>query len=308
MSRILRYIFWFTCSFFLLGFFGESSWFCDFFSHFRMYYLVTFIILFASFLLYKRYRYVLSSGLVIIFILITVMEYYQPVTHHLSSNEKIKIATVNLWAANENYEAVRNYLVKEKFNLVVFQEVTRKWENELKAVFDKYQFNISVPREDNYGIGLISNLRVDSLKVEKWSNFGFPTIRCRLPDYNNSQIIGTHSYSPEFPYSYNDRNFQFQKINELAKEVEKEGNPLIILGDLNCTIFSPNFNLLKEGTSLRDACLGFGLRYTWSNLWKIFKIQIDHILVSDGISVLEIDKGKNIGSDHFPLEAIIQIK
>jgi endonuclease/exonuclease/phosphatase (EEP) superfamily protein YafD len=101
-------------------------------------------------------------------------------------------------------------------------------------------------------------------------------------------------------------------------ERRRLGSNLIIVGDLNTTPWSVEFQDLIHSTGLRDSQLGFGLQTSWPVLlpilgvrehpnWltSLFRIPIDHVLVSPNIDVLSRQTGPFVGSD--PLPVIIQL-
>ena len=90
----------------------------------------------------------------------------------------------------------------------------------------------------------------------------------------------------------------FWKI--LALVIHEE-DPVIVLGDLNATPWSPVFKKLLGETRLVDARRGFGLRPTWPSTFPPLWIPIDHCLVSPGIEIRDFRVGPACGSDHHAL-------
>jgi endonuclease/exonuclease/phosphatase (EEP) superfamily protein YafD len=75
----------------------------------------------------------------------------------------------------------------------------------------------------------------------------------------------------------------------------------VVLGDLNITAFSPHFQSLLAQSGLRSAVPGMQWLPTWPTFLPIAGIQIDHALVSPGITVRGVERGPRVGSDHWPL-------
>ena len=90
----------------------------------------------------------------------------------------------------------------------------------------------------------------------------------------------------------------------------------MLAGDLNVTQFSPHFkNLLKTG-KLKDSSRGFGYQPTWPaqlpllnkiSECPLFRIPLDHVLVSGDIQVRSVELLPSIGSDHLAVEAVLSI-
>jgi endonuclease/exonuclease/phosphatase (EEP) superfamily protein YafD len=87
----------------------------------------------------------------------------------------------------------------------------------------------------------------------------------------------------------------------LAKVVADVEAPIVLLGDLNTTPWSPIYRQFIEDSGLRDARDGFGLLSSWPTGNPPLLIPIDHALVSQQIVVHNLYLGPDVGSDHYPL-------
>ncbi len=75
-----------------------------------------------------------------------------------------------------------------------------------------------------------------------------------------------------------------------------------MIGDLNLTPFSPFFKELLERSGLADARKPLGLHVTWPTMSLPVWIPIDHCLAGTGLRIGEVRRGRDLGSDHYPLE------
>ena len=79
-------------------------------------------------------------------------------------------------------------------------------------------------------------------------------------------------------------------------------NPVMVLGDLNATSWTPYFAELILAGGLSDSRRGFGVASTWPGFMPLpLRIPIDHCLVSREIGVRERRVGQPVGSDHRPI-------
>ena len=68
------------------------------------------------------------------------------------------------------------------------------------------------------------------------------------------------------------------------------------------TAYSSKFKDLLENTDLNDSGKGFGLLPTWNADHPFFfRITIDHCFFSNELILLDRNRGKKIGSDHYPI-------
>jgi endonuclease/exonuclease/phosphatase (EEP) superfamily protein YafD len=101
------------------------------------------------------------------------------------------------------------------------------------------------------------------------------------------------------PGSANRRNEQLEALARHARATTSL--PLVVVGDLNVSPFSPQFRHLLEEGRLRSAADGFGWQPTWPSFLLPAGIQIDHALVSPAVTVKAFSRGPFDGSDHRPI-------
>ena len=119
------------------------------------------------------------------------------------------------------------------------------------------------------------------------------------------RLAGIHVLSPTNTERMIVRNQQFKEIGDaLANSTA----PTILVGDFNCTVWSPFLNDLMKTTRLFDSRRGFGYQPTWCEQFWPFLIPIDHAFVSDRIHVHNRNVGSESGgSDHYPIFCDISI-
>ena len=249
----------------------------------------------------------LFSGFILIGIISSLSKFYLP-TAKFKTESTLKIAAINLWSSNRKHMEVRKYLHEMDFDIILLQEYTPRWDNDLQNLKQKYPYQEKEVRDDNFGIALMSKRKIEAVEFQKLSKYGLPTIigKFKIGEQNLS-IVGTHPVPPTARIPFHDRNEQFKKLNEIVRDLEKD-NEVVLTGDFNCTSFSPNFSLLTEATRLRDSRIGFGLLTSWWAEVEFIHITLDHAFVSEGIEVINRSVGPFIGSDHLPVELEIGFK
>jgi endonuclease/exonuclease/phosphatase (EEP) superfamily protein YafD len=94
------------------------------------------------------------------------------------------------------------------------------------------------------------------------------------------------------------RNAEFER---LANELHGLNKPVVVIGDLNATPWSPYFENLLERGGLHDSELGFGVQPTWNKWMVLPMVPIDHCLANGLVAITNRDVGPDVGSDHLPL-------
>ena len=117
-------------------------------------------------------------------------------------------------------------------------------------------------------------------------------------------LIGIHPPPPLTAAWAAKRNAVFKAIPEVM--TASDASRTILLGDFNCTPWSPALRDLIAATGLRDSAYGFGPQPTWLSRWLPLGIKIDHIPIGDGIAATSHAVGGDVGSDHYPVVADLQ--
>jgi len=215
----------------------------------------------------------------------------------------LTVATVNVQFSNARREAFRTWLASGPADVLVIQEVTEAWASELEAQA-AYPYRYVVPREDPYGLALLSRWPLESVALEDYAGDGLPSL-AGIVDAGGQRIrlIGLHTHWPLTPALAAARDRALQGAAQRAHTADL---PVVLLGDLNLTPDSPAFDRLLEQTGMQDVMRGRGWRPTWlAGFWPL-ALRIDHVLVSPGLCVERAEVGPPIGSDHRPVVATLR--
>jgi endonuclease/exonuclease/phosphatase (EEP) superfamily protein YafD len=150
-------------------------------------------------------------------------------------------------------------------------------------------------------MALFSRLPLTNAVVLHLGEAGVPTVTADvLIEGTPVHLVGTHPLPPGTPRYARLRNEQLLRV---ADYVRDQSDPIILLGDLNATPWSPHFKRLLKESQLKNTARGHGLCASWPAGLPPLRIPIDHCLVSPSIHVRERGVGPGIGGDHLPLMA-----
>ncbi|MFP4004371.1 MAG: endonuclease/exonuclease/phosphatase family protein [Alphaproteobacteria bacterium] len=116
------------------------------------------------------------------------------------------------------------------------------------------------------------------------------------------RILALHAHPP-FGRWTEVRNTAMQEAAMQAAGGEHDS--VIVVGDFNCTPWSPDFHEMLKLGALRDENRA-GLASTWGGRSPLLGLQIDHILVGPGVEEGARRIGPSFGSDHFLLTAELE--
>ena len=227
-----------------------------------------------------------------------VVPWYLPFGDEQSDSD-IKLLHANVLATNDSSLRFVALVKRESPDIVVMQEATPGWMNSIGEIDALYPYKIAEPRDDPFGIALYSKFPFDSISVVEAEPLGYPEIVVTaIVGRDRLHIVSSHTMPPIGETNYNARNRQLEGVARLAATTPR---PLIVVGDLNISMWSSIYRKLEQESDLSNARRGFGVAPTWPLFLPIAMIPIDHVLVSGDIRVTGFHTAGDIGSDHFPV-------
>ncbi len=292
-----------------LGELGRFYWLLELFSHFLVQYVIGFAIAAAYFLARRRWRWLavailLSAGSA------WRLTPYAPVETKAATAaaaaHRVRVMTINVQASNDRYDLVRAEIERLDPDIVFLPENTDRWAAGLAPLRARYPYVVDGQSPSVFSLFLFSRLPLaDPAIVKLPEPDGFPAIVARVCPEGTSgdgsclRLVGIHPPPPLDGPIAGERYATLQALPGLF--AGKESERTVLLGDFNCTPWSPLFRDLLAATGLRDSARGFDLSPTWASRWLPFGLKIDHVLVGSAIAVASHRVGGDVGSDHYPV-------
>lgn len=223
----------------------------------------------------------------------------------------LTVATWNVRYSNTEWPQAARWLDHCQADVLLLTEVNEDWARELEVPGRRWPWRIL---DSANGLWLLSRYPLSGSPSGTATGIASPWIDCTAATPAGPvRILALHPPPPRRGRPFAERNDQLLRC---ARQAATGGDgaaaaaaaviPVIVLGDLNCTPFSPWFDRMVEAGGLHDSALGYGLTPTWRRLW--WRLPIDHILISRNIGVqsrrVEADR---LGSDHHPVLAELVI-
>ena len=223
----------------------------------------------------------------------------------------LKILSVNLYYRNQNPNKLLDLIERESPDIVVVQEKTSQWMSQLAPIQAKLPYLEQAPED----LAIFSRTPYRDRTIFGTRNHSTLAVTLML-DNTPLVVVAAHPPPPK-PRLIAQRNLEFDWITEF---VQSQRSPVVLVGDLNTTMWSPYYQRLERQTGLHNARRGFGILPTWpaptpfsplpiSLRWlkHVLWIPIDHVLVSPDLPVRSLRTGDNIDSDHLPVIAELQV-
>ncbi len=298
-----------TCAASLIGFGGQLWWVFELASHFRLQYALILGLCLPPLLWGRYYRW---AALFAAFALLNAMVLAprllpraEAAARTESGQTTFRVLLANVNSANRDYPRIRRSILEYDPDFIVLLEAT-PWLLERLNEFDgRYPHRVAAPREDNFGIALLGQQPFLRAEILQFGAAGLPSITVEVAaDGGHFILLGTHPLPPVSAGSARDRNEQLMALALFARQAQQ---PLLVLGDLNTSPWSPYFARLLAASGLRDSADGRGILPSWPVGLPPLWIPIDHALFSDGIRILRRVTGPALGSDHYPVIVDFQL-
>lgn len=285
------------------GFLGRLWWPFELVASFRVQWFVILLAAALSCFLTRKYNHAILFALCSLPNMLVIAPVYFGPDFVKPVNPTVRALLINVNVFNDQYERVRNLVKETDADFIVVQEIDWQWQEALKPITKEYPFHASKPREDNFGIAMYSRTPFTDIWIGALGYPlgppGFPTVVAQLTVHRKSlTVIGIHPPPPLFGEF---RRARRDMLEALRRFVLQRKGPVMVLGDLNTTPWSPLFTDLLQHSRLRDSRKGFGIQATWPSDLPFLLIPVDHCLVSEELTIANRRVGPHIGSDHYPV-------
>lgn len=219
---------------------------------------------------------------------------------------ELRFVSANLRIGTSDFGVFFDWLERVQPDVVALQEVQASFRAALDERGSEYPhrfFTPEVPDPRNrleMGVGLLSRfplLRVD-LDHGLWE--GRPLIEAEIEvEGTRVVVLAVHVMRPGRSELTAARDRMLRGLAARARELPS----VVLLGDLNVSVCQPIFAELLEQGGLIDSSRGFGWQPSWRSTVLVpgLPLDLDHVLTSPELVVLERFLGPDFGSDHRPV-------
>ncbi len=290
---------------------ARHFWFFELTTSFTLFHFVVAMLSFVGLLLLRAWLSAIAAGLCLALLTVWVAPYlpYQGASLQAASadNGVMRVMLMNVLSVNNNTEAAIAEIRRINPDILCAQEVDEAWVKALTVIEETYPHKKLLARPDNFGIGLWSRHPLLESEIRDLGDATVPAILATLSIHGREvHVLNLHTLPPIMGDYADTRNRQLADVPRIVREM---GEPFLLIGDLNLTMWSPYFASLEADSGLVNGRYGRGFFPTWNSLNKLYPAfaPIDHILASKDIAFLNFARGDHVGSDHYPVYADVQL-
>lgn len=222
------------------------------------------------------------------------------------NDDSITLLVGNVLMNNSKYHLLIDLVNKIDPDILLTLETDKKWESALEPLEAEFKHTVKVPLDNLYGMHLYSKLPLEDIEVMYLVKEDIPSIHGRivLPNGKRADIHCVHPRPPSPSESKTSTNRDAELLL-VGREVDKDAELVLVLGDLNDVAWSRTTRLFQKISGLLDPRRGRGFFNTFNVEYPLLRWPLDHVFHSDDFTLIQLGRGENIGSDHFPMYATL---
>ena len=217
---------------------------------------------------------------------------------------EISLLLANVKMRNRTSQPLLEAIESRTPDLVLVMEVDNWWDDQLRSLQRYYPHTHKAVNEQAYGMTLYSKFPFENIKVNYLNNDKVPSFETRIT-LGNGRDVQLHTIHPVPPTYFKDLpdNAGQEEVAmlKLGKQVESEGLPAIVAGDINDVVWGYTDELTGTNDLLFDVRVGRGVYSSYNAEHWYMRWPLDHVFVTKEFELLELERLEDIGSDHFPV-------
>lgn len=283
----------------LLGYLSRYGWIFELISHFRVQYAA--ILGLGAVLMWLSGELLLAVLLAVVgMINLLPVSPFLPVNRSAEADGFLKLILINVRMRNRAFEHVERLLEHEAPDLIGLVEVDEGWLRAVGPLLEQNGYStVASPSNDSYGLAVYSKFRIASRSPAELDGLDGSSLICTVSiNKQRLNLLLVHLPPPLTPRFLQLRDRALEDIGDWLRGSTGEW---IVMGDFNVTPWSPRLRGVCKQANLRSFRENEGVRATWPDQFAPFRIPIDHVLGTNGVSFGRSEVGPSVRSDHLPL-------
>lgn len=211
-----------------------------------------------------------------------------------------RFLSCNVKMSNRDYDRLLSLIAELEPEVILLLEVDQAWMQGLRSVRDKYPHRVEHPLDNSYGMALWSKLELDGSEVRFLLLPEVPSIRTTIV-LGDGRRFRLHMLHPEPPAPFADTLGRDGELILTARAVNDDPLPSIVAGDLNDVAWSRTTRRFQRLSCLLDPRVGRGFYNSFDARNPFLRWPLDHLFHSSDFRLVELERLRAIGSDHFPM-------
>jgi endonuclease/exonuclease/phosphatase (EEP) superfamily protein YafD len=288
----------------LLSLLARRFWLADLCANLRVQQVLGVMLVALVACCFLRWRWVAVQAILLAIHLPWLLPSMQPNARFDSRSPDVTVMLANVWTANQNHQAIVDQIRQADPDVFAVLELGTKLSHELQQTFGSmYSDRLVIPSDaGNFGISLFSRYPLSTVQRFQLDDSPLESIAATVrKDEQSYRIFVTHPLPPIGAQRFSRRNSHLHQLASRVADYRQRHRdiPVIIIGDLNVTPWSPIFADFAATAGVRRAVHGNGLTPTWYALPNFTcGLALDHGLICERLDCVSQVVSEHFGSDH----------
>ena len=219
----------------------------------------------------------------------------------------LKLLTANVLMENREADQLHAYIEAQDADMILLTEPDAWWEEQMRRHEAAYPHVLRRPLDNTYGMLLYSRLPLIEPEIMEMFEEDVPSFHFDVEV--GGQRVQMHLIHPKppFPKESDETTDRDAEIVQVGKMVRDESGPSVVMGDFNDVTWSYSTGLFQEISGLMDPRRGRGFYNTFHADYFFARWPLDYVFATDHFRLVSMERLGDIGSDHFPLVAHLEL-
>ncbi|HEY0971867.1 MAG TPA: endonuclease/exonuclease/phosphatase family protein [Gemmatimonadales bacterium] len=219
---------------------------------------------------------------------------------------RLSLVVSNVLQTNREADHLLAVVREADPDVVLCVEADGWWRERLDALIASYPHTVQLPMDNTYGMLLYSRLPLERTSVDFLVEPDVPSMQA-VVRLRGGQGVWLNCVHPR-PPAPGESDESLERDAELlivGRRVRDSALPVVVCGDLNDVAWSRTTRLFQKTSGLVDPRKGRGFFSTFHARWPGLRYPLDHVFHSTDFRLVAMRRLPYVGSDHFPMQAIL---
>jgi endonuclease/exonuclease/phosphatase (EEP) superfamily protein YafD len=226
------------------------------------------------------------------------------------SGTKVRVAAVNLFGSDVALDRLADEHQRRQFDLIVLTEIPASASKALLSRFPGQTHIAGQPQQALVGrpsAVVLSRMAPQHLKLTKVNRNRSAITQARYCFQAASDCLTV--FALHTPPPIREVYYLRQKaiLETLADRIEKASGAVLVAGDMNGVSWAPQMVNFQRKTEVKKVVCGNRWTPTWLVPVPGMGLELDHLFIKGAIAASKCERGKGLGSDHWPLYSTLRL-
>jgi endonuclease/exonuclease/phosphatase (EEP) superfamily protein YafD len=214
----------------------------------------------------------------------------------------VRLLMANVLQENRRSDLMLQVIAEADADIVCLVETNAWWAGELARLEADYPHVVRYPLENHYGMLLYSRLPITASDIRFVVSDDVPSIRAVVQLRSGDQVV-VYAVHPPPPLPESPSYGRDAELVLTGREIAEEGQPAVVIGDLNDVAWSYTAALFQRVSHMVDPRVGRGMFNTFDANHPLARYPLDHVFHTTHFTLGRLRVMRYTGSDHFPIFA-----